>query len=71
MSFKGATSSVGKRKKNGLLSKKNTKGSILKQKGTTMIWLRMERIKPVGNDDFEKFCQFLQNTRTMRYSSIH
>ena len=36
--------SVGKPKNNDFLGKKNTKGVILKQKGTG--WLRMEKIAP-------------------------
>ena len=47
--------SAGKPKNNGLLRKKNTKGLILKQKEPG--WLRMEKIKRIGNDDFEKFSQ--------------
>ena len=46
---------VGKPKNNGLLRKKNTKGLILKQKGTRM----------AEDDGFEKFSHFFQNTRMM------
>ena len=47
-------------KNNGLLGKKNTKGLILKQKGTRMV--EDGEDKQVGSDDFEKFSPFYQNT---------